>query len=451
MSRNDRLHHAPPAHDASRRAPIPKGSITFVWRSKAGLKSASLSYLACGALGGLTVALGIWGAAVSSYLVFKDDILSGLMNRQAAVQYAYEDRIRDLRAQLDRFTSRQMVDQSEVERRVDQIARRQAILESRQSIVASMSEAAGSPRGRPAGQPAASPPPLPEARPLPVGDTLRLAPPVERQSRLESRVQPVRAATEAPHFRLASLPSAAPPKADVIARVEQSLEQVELAQQTELQTLETRAERQARRIRAVLTDLGLDQARLAQAPERSAGGTGGPFLPIAEPRAEASPFERQVFRLQAVIRDHDRLNRLAATIPLGRPHAGDLEQSSGFGPRLDPFLRTWAMHSGIDFRAATGEAARATAAGKVTHASTMGGYGLMVELDHGNGISTRYAHLSRIDVSVGDMVRANHRVGRVGSTGRSTGPHLHYETRINGEAVDPLRFLRAGLRLASAE
>ncbi|MGL4286043.1 MAG: M23 family metallopeptidase [Phreatobacter sp.] len=442
------------AQEANQRAQVPKGSVTFAWRGKAGLRITSLSYLACGSLTGLTVALGVWGAAVTSYLVFKDDILGGLMNRQAAMQYAYEDRIRELRSQLDRFTSRQMVDQSEVERRVDQIARRQAILESRQSIVTSMSEAAGSLRGRTPGQtgPAAPPPTaLPEARPLPVGDTLRLAPPLERQSRLESRALPVRAAAEAPRFQLASVAADAPPKAELIARVEHSLDQVELAQQTELQTLETRAERQARRIRAVLTDLGLDHIRLAQATMPVRGGTGGPFLPIPEPRAEASPFERQVFRLQTVIRDQDQLSRLAAAIPLGRPHAGDLEQSSGFGPRLDPFLRTWAMHSGIDFRAATGEAARATAGGKVTHAGTMGGYGLMVEVDHGNGIATRYAHLSRIDVSVGDVVRAGHRVGRVGSTGRSTGPHLHYETRVNGEAVDPLRFLRAGMRLASAE
>ncbi|WP_204269604.1 hypothetical protein, partial [Klebsiella pneumoniae] len=92
-----------------------------------------------------------------------------------------------------------------------------------------------------------------------------------------------------------------------IARVELSLDQVERAQQTELQTLETRAERQARPIRAVLTDLGLDHIRLAQVAAPARAGTGGPFLPIPQPGAEASPFERQVFRLQSVIRDQDQL------------------------------------------------------------------------------------------------------------------------------------------------
>lgn len=449
MSQSSRIDHAQAPSDAQRRAAIPKGSVTFVWRGRAGLKTASLSYLACGSLSGLTLALGVWGAATASYLVFKDDILGGLMNRQAAMQYAYEDRIRDLKGQLDRFTSRQLVDQSEVERRIEQIVERQSLLESRQSIVQTITAAAPGRQRAPAGTVPLSPP-LPEARPLPAGDTLRLAPPVERQSRLESRPQPFEITTAA-RIQPAALIGSGATRDAAMAKVERSLEQIELAQQAELQTLETRTERQARRIRTVLADLGLEQGRLAAPQARAAGGTGGPYLPIAPPAAVGTPFERQVVRLQAVIRDHDRLNQLASSIPLGRPHAGELEQSSGFGPRLDPFLRTWALHSGIDFRAATGEPARATAAGKVTHAGTMGGYGLMVEVDHGNGIATRYAHLSRIDVSVGDMVTVNQRVGRVGSTGRSTGPHLHYETRVNGEPVDPLKFLRAGLRLASAE
>ena len=92
---------------------------------------------------------------------------------------------------------------------------------------------------------------------------------------------------------------------------------------------------------------------------------------------------------------------------------------------------------------------RATANGRVTVASWQGGYGKMVEIDHGNGLSTRYGHMSVIDVKVGDQVRIGQTIGKIGSTGRSTGPHLHYETRINDETVDPQRFLRAGLRLGN--
>jgi murein DD-endopeptidase MepM/ murein hydrolase activator NlpD len=454
-------HHAPRynraqlAAEANQRAQLPEGSLTFSWRSRHGTRSTSHPYLLVGSVAAIAVVLSVWGAAVTSYLVFKDDIIGGLMNRQAAIQHAYEDRIRDLRSQVDRLVSRQMVDQTEIERRVEQVARRQAVLETRQSIVTSLNEAAGV-RG-PAGA-ETMPLPIPSpigSRPAPIGDTLRLAPPVDRQSRLESRVVPSDIASApagpATQYALASVSPARPAKTDTIARLEHSLDQVEQRQARALQSLETRAERRAKRIRAVLADLGLDQTRTAPITAHAQGGTGGPLIPIPQPTGDTTPFERQVFRLQTVIRDHDRLNRLVTTIPLGRPHDGETELSSGFGPRLDPFLRTWAMHSGIDFRGSTGEPARVTAAGRVTHASSMGGYGLMVEVDHGNGLSTRYAHLSRIDVSVGDMVRLGQRIGRIGSTGRSTGPHLHYETRVNGEAVDPMRFVRAGLRLATAD
>ena len=108
------------------------------------------------------------------------------------------------------------------------------------------------------------------------------------------------------------------------------------------------------------------------------------------------------------------------------------------------------MHTGLDFRSSSGDPVRATASGKVESAGWSGGYGKMVEIDHGNGLSTRYGHLSEIDVKVGQPIKIGQTIGRVGSTGRSTGPHLHYETRIEGDAVDPQKFLRAGLRLGNA-
>jgi murein DD-endopeptidase MepM/ murein hydrolase activator NlpD len=127
---------------------------------------------------------------------------------------------------------------------------------------------------------------------------------------------------------------------------------------------------------------------------------------------------------------------------------GNVEFSSGFGVRSDPFLGRPAMHTGLDFRASTGDPVRATANGKVVNAGWAGGYGRMVEIDHGNGLSTRYGHLSEIGVKVGEQIKIGQVIGAVGSTGRSTGPHLHYETRIDGDAVDPQKFLRAGVRLS---
>ena len=145
----------------------------------------------------------------------------------------------------------------------------------------------------------------------------------------------------------------------------------------------------------------------------------------------------------------ERLNRTLALVPYRKPVIGEVEFTSGFGVRSDPFLGRPAMHTGLDFRAAMGDPVRATANGKVVSSGWAGGYGRMVEIDHGNGLSTRYGHMSEISVKVGDPIKIGQVIGAVGSTGRSTGPHLHYETRIDGDAVDPQKFLRAGVRLSA--
>jgi murein DD-endopeptidase MepM/ murein hydrolase activator NlpD len=177
------------------------------------------------------------------------------------------------------------------------------------------------------------------------------------------------------------------------------------------------------------------------------GASGGPFVPLKlDP--DASPFERSLAHLQTAIEQLDTLRRALPYLPLRAPLPGSPEITSGFGARLDPFLGRAAMHTGIDFRDETGTSVRATAAGTVESAGFSGGYGNMVEIDHGNGLSTRYGHLSAIGVVEGQRVEEGSILGRVGSTGRSTGPHLHYEIRIDGEAVDPSRMLRAGRGLS---
>ena len=115
--------------------------------------------------------------------------------------------------------------------------------------------------------------------------------------------------------------------------------------------------------------------------------------------------------------------------------------------RKHPIFRRMAIHTGIDLRGDTGEPVRATATGTVTIAGRQGGYGNMVEISHGNGLATRFGHLSSISVKVGQVVRIGEIIGNIGSTGFSTGPHLHYETRVNGQPVDPQKFLRAGASL----
>ncbi len=196
-------------------------------------------------------------------------------------------------------------------------------------------------------------------------------------------------------------------------------------------------------MRSVLADLGVD-------PRQAPAGTGGPFVALKAPHSGASTFERQIYRINVARAQIGQYAHTLVFVPIRKPVSGEVDMSSPFGVRLDPFLGKPAMHTGIDLRGEIGEPVRATADGVVKLAGREGGYGNMVEIDHGNGFATRYGHLSAIDVKVGQKVRIGETVGKIGSTGRSTGPHLHYETRINGEAVDPQKFLRAGVRLGSA-
>lgn len=136
-------------------------------------------------------------------------------------------------------------------------------------------------------------------------------------------------------------------------------------------------------------------------------------------------------------------------LPTAKPVAEGFFASSSFGWRLDPFTGQTAMHEGIDFIAETGTPVLAAAAGIVRTAEFHPQYGNMVEIDHGDGLTTRYAHSSALFVQPGELVKRGQKIAAVGSTGRSTGPHMHFEVRINGAAVNPMRFLeRGGVQLA---
>jgi murein DD-endopeptidase MepM/ murein hydrolase activator NlpD len=392
---------------------------------------------------GTLVVMAGWSAVTATYFGFRDDVLTRLLARQAQMQFAYEDRIADLRGQVDRLAGRQLLDQEQFEGKLEAMARRQAVLESRSAALATLPDAAptGSIKGASRGAIPAPAILAPQAmpKPSPINDTVILVAPPEREAKLESR-----------NALAATKLAASPVNAGIegtLARLQVSLDRFEANQTKALNTLEETYDTKARRMRNLLADLGLDLGKFAPAPPAPARATGGPFVPVTAQGVSA--FDRQLYRIKLARGQVDRLNRTLAAVPIRKPMFGELEATSGFGVRSDPFLRGPAMHTGLDFRADIGEPARATAAGTVTMAGRNGGYGNMVEVDHGNGFATRYAHLSAIDVEVGQTVRIGQIVGKTGSTGRSTGPHLHYETRVDGEAVDPQKFLRAGVRLGS--
>jgi murein DD-endopeptidase MepM/ murein hydrolase activator NlpD len=388
---------------------------------------------------GTLVIMAAWSITTATYFAFREDVLTGLASREAEMQFSYEDRIAELRAQIDRLSSRQLLDQDQYEQKLEQLIRRQATLEQRATALGALPDpaATGSIKS-PARNGGASPQRSPSPKLSPSGDAGQyLAAPV-REARL---------AAGSPGYSLASV--AGDSVDATLNRVQVSLDRIEARQRAQLSLLEETYRSRAQRLRGTLTELGLGAGKIAAPKGGGESGLGGPFV-AAPPLTDAGAFDREVRNVSIARAQVEQLRRTLMNLPVRKPVAGEGEIVSGFGVRSDPFLARPAMHTGVDFRAEIGDPILATANGTVTVAGWSGGYGQMVEIDHGNSIVTRYGHMSEIDVKVGQAVRIGQMLGKVGTTGRSTGPHLHYETRIDGEPVDPLRFLSAGTKLAEA-
>ncbi len=161
--------------------------------------------------------------------------------------------------------------------------------------------------------------------------------------------------------------------------------------------------------------------------------SGGPF-DVDDSNADDTQLERQLAEIQ--------LSSDPASIPFIWAHTGKINNEFGF--RRNPFGgRTYEFHAGMDIDGERGDRVSAPANGTVTEAGWKGGYGQFIEIDHGNGLTTRYGHLSKIEIAAGDVLTRGQLIGNVGSTGRSTGPHLHYELRLNDRPINPRRFLPA--------
>jgi murein DD-endopeptidase MepM/ murein hydrolase activator NlpD len=198
---------------------------------------------------------------------------------------------------------------------------------------------------------------------------------------------------------------------------------------------------------AAVRKLGLRPARIA----KRASAMGGPMIDAASEEATADLRADAQFRtLFQTWKKLDTLQQGVIAIPSVHPvHA--LAFTSNFGIRSDPFRGTAAMHAGVDIPGPVGTPIYATADGIVSHAGLQGGYGNLVELNHGKGIATRYGHLSKILVADHARVTRGQLIALMGSTGRSTGPHLHYEVRIDGHAVNPVPFLTTADYLLAAQ
>ncbi|NLR96205.1 peptidoglycan DD-metalloendopeptidase family protein [Rhizobium sp. P38BS-XIX] len=374
----------------------------------------------------------------TSYLVLRDDLIGATMARQARMQYDYEDRIAALRAQVDRVTSRQLLDQQVVEQKVDKLIEQQQQLSSRGGKLNALLDRAESSgltdkgshddANAPAGKNEHAQLTAPKAidKILAGGKTSDVAP-------------------DNSTLAYVPAPETVADRADrVFSKVTLSLKHIEQDQLTRIRNLTADASDTANQIQSIMHNVGVKVPDAVASTEDEDGGVGGPYVAPEN----VDQFEQSMADLDTALTRLETVRGAAESLPFRNPAPGKLI-TSPFGNRKDPFFGTLALHTGTDFHFSPGEKIKATAPGKVVSAGWTGGYGNMVEIDHGDGISTRYGHMEQVLVKAGDKIGMGDVIGLAGSTGRSTGTHLHYEVRENGHPVDPMYFINAGTKLAS--
>lgn len=384
-------------------------------------------------------AVAVIGSA--SYLFFRDELFTASIKRQYQIQVAYEDRISDLRREIDRITSRQLLNQQSYEARVERLLTEHVQLYEQGARLNVLLDRAGSLGLVP--RPAPPSPVIPPNQQASLGSMVLPAIP---DGELITGIVP-----ELPlHRGLSAMERAVADPAGILTNLDGSVQARAHNQLVALAGLALEARGEADVIADQVSSLGIRLPRVApDAPVANDAlsigeAVGGPLLPA---RGETDPFDTYAEDALRALQDLEQVRDAVDAVPVLAPARG-ARLSSRFGNRRDPFTRRTAFHAGIDYAAPRGTPVYAPADGVVTRAARRGGYGLMIELDHEHGLSTRFAHLSRMHVSVGTQVRAGDVIGRIGSTGRSTGPHLHYEVRRGTRAVDPMPYVRAGSALA---
>jgi murein DD-endopeptidase MepM/ murein hydrolase activator NlpD len=227
-----------------------------------------------------------------------------------------------------------------------------------------------------------------------------------------------------------------------VANLETAAAEASEQHRAQLEAISGRALKNIHILEAVMSRTGLNLQEIAPLPKGTIMGQGGPFVPYhpdARPSQEVETLEEEI---GTNIARWEQLRDVVATIPLIAPIEGGYV-SSRFGRRKDPMSGRWAMHKGLDLGGQYKTPVRATAPGKVVFAGRRAFYGRTIDVQHENGLMTRYAHLYRIKVKRGQKVDLAETIGLLGSSGRSTGPHVHYEIRHLGKALNPRKFLRA--------
>lgn len=407
-------------------------------------------HLLCGALACVAVTLGVSGTA--AYYLMRSDVMAEASAERTELVLEYQDHIDRLRAEIEKLTSRQMVDRETVEIQVMDVLRRQQDLNQRHAIVADLVARAES-VGIYLSNDKPLPPPKPslDARELATigtndksaigGESELIEEPVKALGLRETTtrsVDPLAILQQTPAVPQAQTTvKKNTEKRAALDAVKADISEMDVESTAAIDSITVATESRIEEILNITKSI----APSMNAALRENSSIGGPFTPISH-----KTFPERLRRADNALETLRRVKFAALRLPVKRPVRNG-KISSNYGPRVDPFLRRLAMHTGIDFKAPYGARVYATAPGTVASAKWNGGYGKMVEIRHANGYVTRYAHLSRMHVAEGDHVLAGDLIGNIGSTGRSTGPHLHYEIRRHDKPHNPGAFLTAGGKL----
>lgn len=428
-----------------------------------------------------------WVAFASVNVIFKDRIIAAKNHRYQVMQTTYESRVADLQDSYDQLNNAVIAAEDHFKAKADELqakqdsinsllGRKQAVDQMLTSIDAGRKDTleagtdtirtapgAGAAMasdsvesGAPAPQqyvPAANAPAsgiagggASELEVLPEGiePQPRTAKPV-RASFLDDAVSRITAILFRPKAEpVRSLPSQ--PGLRILAEETERVAQMGAQETAILQGVDHAISGRVQNLQAVLHRVGVNPNALEG--NTAQGGIGGPEVALQTVRIEGiddANFTAAYLGATAHVKQLDALFAALHHVPLTTPvHGAQFEVTSGFGPRIDPFTHRVAFHPGVDFGGPWGATVTATAAGVVVWAGPRSGYGNMVEIDHGYGFRTRYGHLASILVRTGTRIDKGAPIGRLGSTGRSTGPHVHYEVWVADTLRDPDRFIGLG-------
>jgi murein DD-endopeptidase MepM/ murein hydrolase activator NlpD len=424
-------------------------------------------------LAGLCLILLSWFAFASVNVIFKDRIVAAKDHRFQQMQANYENRIADLQISYDELNGALVAAQDKFKGVADQVQLKQralvSLLTGGNGSALTIAESIGSS----VGSPIANVPRMPSAggatndlnysrlnvegvngaseldmMPEAVGPQPRTGSPSHASLILGGTFRRLASAADTLFRKPIAAPSGGTSKVALqnpafrgLIEQTQRLENLDRSEMALLENYDAKVGTRIAGADGVLSRVGLN-------PNRLEGAVGGPLVPISDVKLagiQDSGFTNAFVTADAHYREFGVLLAALNHVPLTTPvHGAGFELTSDFGPRIDPFTHRAGFHPGLDFGGHWGALVTATAPGTVVFAGGRGGYGNMVEIDHGYGMHTRYGHLSSILVRVGAKVAKGAPVGKLGSTGRSTGPHVHYEVWLADVVRDPSRFIEAG-------